>query len=141
MLTKPGSRGLLIALSFLVGALTFQLGTWATKVRPYWDVRLISADILDSGDIHIAANFIKGDCTLELFAPIGVTFVGQRTNLVHSDLDGRGQADDRLAGPTTLRIVVHTEGVEYDNLEIRTRHNCSGLKIDKTFLTLHLEDL
>jgi len=141
MIKGPGYRQLFIALAFLGGVITFQLGSWATKMRPYWDVELISAEVIESGDVHIAANFVKGDCTLKLFVPVGVTFAGRRTNLIHSDLDGRGQLDDRLAGKTTLRIVVHTDGAEYDSLEIRTRHDCGGLKIDKTFMTLDLESL
>ena len=140
MITRPGYRGLFIALAFLVGALTFQLGSWATKARPYWDVDLISAEVLDSGDLHIAANFVKGDCTLVAFLPVGVGFAGA-SNLLYSDLDGRGLNEDRVAGRQTLRVAVHTDSVEYDLIELRTRHDCGGLKIDKTFITLDLESL
>jgi len=136
LLTKPGGKQLIVALAFLLGALTLQGSTWLTRARPYWDVELVSSDVLRDGDVKIVANFVKGkDCTLVEFLPVGIGFSGA-TNLTHTDLDGRGAADDRLAGTTSLRIIVHTDGVEYDSIELRTRHNCSGLKVDRIFIAV-----
>ena len=44
---------------------------------------------------------------------------------------------DRTKGDQTLRIRVKTNSVDYDKLEIRTRHNCNGKTVDKVFATIH----
>ena len=135
LLTKPGGKQLIVALAFLFGALTLQGSTWLTRARPYWGVELVSSDVLRNGDVKVVADFIKGKCTLVNFLPVGIGFTGT-SNLLYTDLDDRPLQGDRLAGSQTLRITVHTDGVRYDSIELRTRHNCSGLKVDRTFIAV-----
>ena len=58
-------------------------------------------------------------------------------------MDGRGQQHDREAGTQTLNIEIRMRGVEYDTIEIRTRHLCGvdDVIVDRVFAAIDVPSL
>jgi hypothetical protein len=124
--------------NFLIGAAVagaimapFTWGHLLWGVKPYYAVRVVQVERGPSGSVHITASFTKNEnCKLEEFAVVGHQ-LGLTRFLEWSDSDGLGRSYDRMAGEQTLRIQVDPDGV--DEIELRTRHNCDGKTIDRTF--------
>lgn len=100
--------------------------------RPYWGVKVRPLQVDDDGNVGVIADFTKGHCELVKFGVDGVNFDGAFP-LKYTDLDGRPEDDDRLAGDTTLRILILVDGGEYDYFDLKTRHVCNGRRVDKRF--------
>lgn len=104
--------------------------------RPYWGVELVEAR--QEGDwLYITVNFVKGECKRE-----DVVFLGDRLGLTDNltrgwvGLDGVEDNHDRLEGSQTLRGRLYTGPISYEAIEIRTRHDCDGKRVDKVFLRI-----
>ena len=108
--------------------------------KPYWGVTPRLIERTEDG-LNVIADFTKGECSLVRFSVAGIGFDGVKI-LDYTDLDNRqtadGQQEDRIAGDTTLRVSIPFNGVRYDVIELRTRHNCVSAdkvkKVDKIFL-------
>lgn len=46
--------------------------------------------------------------------------------------DVEEELGDRIAGYHTIRLNIFTDGVNYDRIELRTRHYCGGRTTDRT---------
>lgn len=124
---KDGMAGFLIASLFLIPIGWYE-GWFGPD--PYHSVQDIKVERSDNS-LTIVANFIKNDgCTYET-AEVFRERLGFWEQMEWEDL---GRAKDRLAGNQTVIFEVKGEFTVGDVVEIRTRHTCNGVKVDKTFL-------
>lgn len=103
---------------------------------PYKAVRVTSLDKLDNGT-RLTANFIKTDCEFRKLSVFGINLRGDGVEVPWSPVDKPTKTEDRMVGSQTLVIEITTNNL-YDDYEIRTRHNCSGVTVDKTFATISI---
>lgn len=130
---------------FFIGALlsTLLLLPWANllEARPYTKVEVVSVTVEDD-HILVIANFRKNECVfkrLEVFGEdLGQTYRLQWSNAGVAIEEDLGPNYDRLAGDQTLRLRVQTDGQPYDRIEIRTRHECDGVIVDKVFKVIEV---
>jgi len=105
---------------------------------PYRNVEVKSITQADSR-ISLVANFEKTACTFErLNAIAGVA--GETQFLYWENIDAT-DTGDRSVGTQTLRIAISVLGIDYDWIEIRTRHDCDGIKADKVFYRILPDDV
>ena len=125
--------GLLLGLFF---TLATQSAFWALSAPvPYKDVVVTEVERTDLGYV-VHANFIKTECTFKRLEVFGSN-TGVPVYLRWSSLDGSPTTVyDRSIGKQHMIILVITAGVDYDTLEIRTRHDCNGQLVDKVFATI-----
>lgn len=129
---KDGMAGFLIA-SLLLIPIGWYEGWFGPE--PYHGVQDISIVTTDTG-LLITANFIKrDDCTYET-AEVFRQRLGFWEHMEWKDLE---RAKDRLAGNQTVIFEVLGEFLSGDTVEIRTRHVCNGVKVDKIFLSERIE--
>jgi hypothetical protein len=100
---------------------------------PYGHVEI--REVRETGkNVLFVANFIKVKCTFDRLQVQGETLgVWQVIPWVSDD---RG---DRLAGKETLSISFKASPSEFDRIQIKTRHDCNGRKVDKIFAEGGLE--
>jgi len=129
----------LVAGLTLGGLLFFPWGA-LLEVDPYSDVDIVSVSLEEDG-VVITANFRKNECAFKRLEVFGYVFgelqIITWENVAVGAEEDYGPNYDRTKGDQTLRIRVKTNGVDYDKLEIRTRHNCNGKNVDKVFATIH----
>ena len=116
---------------------TLILMPWSSlwKSDPYKDVMITEVERTGEGYV-VHANFIKTDCTFKRLEVFGIN-TGVPIYLKWSALDGSPSTEyDRSIGKQHLIILVITADVDYDTLEIRTRHDCDGVVVDKVFATI-----
>ncbi len=115
----------------VVGLLSVAL-FWATMDPvPYRDVEILRAEARFHR-LEVVANFEKTNCEFQRLVAVG-GLAGQTSFLRWTDMDGIEPNHDRDNGAQTLRIAIDPQGVSYDWIEIRTRHDCDGEKVDKVF--------
>ena len=103
----------------------------ATVPIPYRDVFI--TEQWRVGDwLHVTAKFIKTECTFMKLNAIGHE-LGETFPLVWNDREA--PEGDRLRGLQTLRINIE-DYLQPDTIEIRTRHDCAGVEVDRTFAWL-----
>lgn len=106
--------------------------------EPYTNVEITELERTDEGYV-VHANFIKNECTFKRLEVFGIN-TGVPVFLKWSSLDGSPSTEyDRSIGKQHLIILVITADVDYDTLEIRTRHDCDGVSVDKVFATIDVE--
>ena len=121
------------AVFFLIAGIT----AWSQLPHvPYRDVDVLASDTSD-GEMLLVATFEKTDCEFQQLVAVG-GFLGQTRFLDWRDGDGLGPDYDRENGRQTLRILVDDPG-DLDWIEIRTRHDCDGEKVDKIFARIDME--
>lgn len=100
---------------------------------PYGHVEIKEVRTIDD-DVLFVANFVKVKCKFERLQVQGETLgVWQ---VIPWASDDRG---DRLAGVETLSISFRASPTEFDRIQIKTRHDCDGVKVDKIFAEGGLE--
>lgn len=105
------------------------------KPIPYSYVT-VNEVIKNETSIEVVATFVKTDlCRFRELGAFGES-LGQWTRLTWSDPEG--ERGDRFPGYQTLHVEIHTEGIDYNQVELRTRHDCDGVRVDRIFLN---EDL
>lgn len=125
-------------ISLFAAVSAFSLAPYVLTPRPYWHVEVIEA-WRDGPWVYITVNFVKGNCIRE-----DVVFLGRRLGLTDnltrgwSALDGVEDNHDRLEGEQTLRGRLFVDSVSYERIEIRTRHDCDGRRVDKVFMGVDL---
>ena len=103
--------------------------------QPYSDVNVLAVTM--SGDnATIEATFVKNECTFVRLDVFGDA-TGIPIRLKWAGVDGTPDNYDRVAGSQYLAIEVHG-AKSFDNLEVRTRHNCDGVVVDKVFANVDL---
>lgn len=128
-----------LAGAFIAGALSIAPLISNKIDEPYYNVQVIDIHRLINGDIKFKANFIKNDaCTFADLQVYGRYFdIWERLAWE----DPQGESGDRLVGNQTLTLVIKTGTVEYDLVEIRTRHVCGGAKKrDRVFSTVEIDE-
>jgi hypothetical protein len=121
---------------FIATAALLPLWSWfyVLQYEPYTNV-VLEELIVSEESAMLIASFEKNDtCTYIDLAVFGGIFE-QWTSLPWRDLEG--PQGDRLAGGQTLRIEVEIDQ-PYHTLEIRTRHDCGGHKVDRVFISTDL---
>tara|TARA_R100001086_G_C11812735_1_gene251998 strand:- start:504 stop:905 length:402 start_codon:yes stop_codon:yes gene_type:complete len=111
---------------------------WVTLTpTPYRSVDVMRQERVGA-EIEFVANFTKTACTFKRLRVVGS--ISGQTNFIHwRDLDGLPDDDEnRGAGQHTLRIAFPAQEGLYDWIEIRTQHDCDGVKVDKVFYRLSL---
>ena len=121
---------LTLALSIVV--LAASLYIQLSDPVPYKDVELLSYEYTGE-EIRIVATFEKTDCIFNSMQVVGGAS-GQTEFLDWRDLDGMNGTEDRSEGIQTMRIAFELRRDGYDWVEVRTRHNCDGEKVDKVFI-------
>ena len=127
--------------AFAIIALAYMVTTvMQIAPTPYRDVKVIQLDRVD-GEIHLAATFVKTACDFNRLRVVG-GLLGETNFLPWRDIDGLPEDHDRSAGTQTLRIAITVAQVNYDWIEVRTRHLCGedkdgdgdpDEKVDKVF--------
>ena len=120
--------------SFLVGAIV-SVALMAVYMDifgrvPYNNVTLDRIHEYD-GNTYIAASFVKTQCKFKDLRVLAYIF-GKWKVLPWTDVDV--PLGDRIAGKHTLDI--YYPSGPYDFVEIRTRHDCDGVTVDKLFLEI-----
>jgi len=130
VISKIESRfTLFLSLLVLLGAVWLNL-----PAAPYKGVKVISIDRTPAG-IDFFATFEKTECRFKALEVVAGSF-GETSFLVWRDLDGLPPDYDRGAGAHTLRIAFDFGAIDPDWIEIRTRHDCAGKKVDKVFFRI-----
>lgn len=103
---------------------------------PYSEVELI--EISDNGGhVVMSASFLKTDnCEFRKLAVFGKA-LGHWVELPWSD--PTGEKGDRITGYQSLTLDIVTGGEFYSEIEVRTRHDCGGHKIDRVFINIDME--
>lgn len=120
--------GLVLGVFPLVG---WMLWVAASTPVPYRDVHIIE-QWRDGEWLHVTATFIKTECEFRKLVVLGHE-LGESRVLPWEDREE--PAGDRLRGLQTLRINIG-DAFDMDRVEIRTRHDCGGSAVDKTFAWL-----
>lgn len=103
---------------------------------PYTDVHVESLERTDAGYI-VDAHFLKTDCTFVRLEAFGIN-TGVPLYLDWVAEDGSPARDyDRSLGFQRLVILVKDGGKDYETIELRTRHDCDGVFVDKVFATIN----
>jgi len=125
--------GLLFGLVFTA---MLQATLWVlSEPDPYKDVVVHNVEKVDKGYI-VTASFVKTECTFKRLEVFGLN-TGIPIYLKWEALDGSPSTDyDRSVGSQYLVILAITADEEYEVLEIRTRHDCNGVAVDKVFATI-----
>jgi len=93
------------------------------EFRPYSGVAITRAGVVGS-ELFLAANFYKNsDCGVPSLVPVGFA-AGETDILPWRDLDGLPPDYDRYPGSHSLSIAIEMGGVQYDWVELRTKHPC-----------------
>jgi len=120
--------------SFLVGivtAVTVMVAYSSLFDRvPYKNVTLDGLREYD-GNTYVTASFEKTSCQFKDLRVLAYTF-GRWKPLPWTDT--QTPLGDRIAGRHTLEI--YYPSGPYDFVEIRTRHDCDGISVDKLFLEI-----
>jgi hypothetical protein len=120
--------------SFLVGiatAATVMVAYSSLFDRvPYKNVTLDGLREYD-GNTYVTASFVKTSCQFKDLRVLAYTF-GRWKPLPWTD--SHTPLGDRIAGRHTLEI--YYPSGPYDFVEIRTRHDCDGISVDKLFLEI-----
>ena len=120
--------------SFIVGVIvattvTVAYASFFDRV-PYHSVTLEHLHEFN-GNTYITTSFVKTNCQFKDLRVLAYTF-GRWKHLPWTDTQTpRG---DRFAGRHTLEI--YYPSGPYDFVEIRTRHDCDGISVDKLFLEI-----
>lgn len=88
-------------------------------------------------EVNIKAQYRKVACEIERIVVFG-TILGEVTPLDYVPYRGPNIDEDRLEGQQAMEIIVDMAGVKYDNIEVRTRHNCEGRHVDNVFLAVEV---
>jgi len=132
VISKIESRfTLFLSLVVLLGVVWVNL-----PADPYKNVRVISIDRTPAG-IEFFATFEKTECRFKALELVAGSF-GETSFLPWRDLDGLPPDYDRSAGAHTMRIAFDFGAIDPDWIEIRTRHDCAGKKVDKVFYRIEL---
>ncbi len=123
--------------SFIVGviiatAVLISYSTFFSNV-PYKNVKLIEIREYD-GNTYVTASFKKTSCVFKDLRVLAYTF-GLWKALPWTDVEA--PLGDRIAGRHTLSL--YYPSGPYDFAEIRTRHDCQGITVDKLFLEINDE--
>tara|TARA_R110000744_G_scaffold376347_1_gene490541 strand:+ start:919 stop:1365 length:447 start_codon:yes stop_codon:yes gene_type:complete len=109
---------------------------------PYSNVKVIKEEVTEDS-LTLVATFNKDACEfrrLEVIGyDLGVTYVLPWTTITEGGERQYGENYDRAVGEQTLRILVDLSDRSYDKLEIRTRHLCGDILVDKVFTTVVLK--
>lgn len=109
------------------------------ETQPYYSVTPVEIRETVDGDILVNANFIKnGACDFVKMEVIGYSLglwmrVEWDTPL--------GPIPNRLSGNQTLSVILITKDSYYQEYQIKTRHNCRGNIVDRTFLEFKSEEI
>ena len=105
---------------------------------PYSNVKVISVTEVPEVGYLIAVHFTKNECGFKRLEVFGNN-TGIRTYLKWLPKDGSpSKTYDRSKGEQHLLIEVTTVPNSYDTIEIRTRHDCNGVNVDKIFALIDL---
>ena len=120
--------------SFIVGvivsvALMLAYTSFFSRV-PYNNVTLDRIHEFN-GNTYITASFMKTSCQFKDLRVLAYIF-GRWKVLPWTDVDV--PLGDRIAGKHTLEI--YYPSGPYDFVEVRTRHDCDGVTVDKLFLEI-----
>jgi hypothetical protein len=135
-LAKPFYLGFILG-AFLLG-LPYLVVTDYFKGEPY-EVTKVTYNVnnVSGGTIELRASFIKKDCEFLKLAVFG-EYLGEWFIIPWKDIDHIGENTDRLVGGQTLRISIGPLDYTFSSIEVRTRHDCNGEKVDKVFTRLEL---
>lgn len=101
------------------------------KPEPYEDVEVVELKVHENA-VVFEANFYKNEVCIYDELGVFVKSLGTWKRIAWYDLDPPHH--DRLAGGNTLRIgFALSDFLNADRFEIRTRHFCDGVKVDKVF--------
>lgn len=97
---------------------------------PYRGVDVRKAERVGS-EVHFVANFTKTNCKFQRLRVVA-SIADETRFLAWRDLDKLPENEDRGQGRQTLRIGINALP-GFDWIEIRTRHDCDGKKVDRVF--------
>ena len=111
--------------------LLFAIDAGLFDPTPYRDVVIQTVERTPDGNVFIHATYTKTDAVCEYVRgqPFA-TFVGGREALSYEPIRSGGQTDQRFAGFQNLRWLIDLHGLEPSGLEIWTRHDCNGRRVD-----------
>jgi len=105
---------------------------------PYSNVEILSVTEAPKVGYLVEAVFTKNECTFKRLEVFGNN-TGVLTYLKWQPKDGSPSKNyDRSKGQQYLLIEVTTVPNSYDTIEIRTRHDCNGVIVDKVFAIIDL---
>lgn len=112
---------------------------WDDSV-PYQDARLISVEP-EGGNLRVVVGYTKTeqDCDFEKAVAIGIA-LGEATPLIWEPYRGPNVDAQRTPGRQRLDWTIRTQGKVYDEIEIRTRHDCEGERVDQTMITVEVPE-
>lgn len=98
---------------------------------PFSYVSTDSVEVVDN-NLEISATFLKTDqCIFDSLGVFGEK-LGQWNQLDWVDVNG--EKGDRLEGYHTLNLAIDVSNGPYTKIQVRTRHECGGVKKDSIFL-------
>jgi hypothetical protein len=131
-----GALALLAAILLGIVAWEWLQRTGAFLPVPFEDVE-VTEKSLDDGVLYVRFNYIKRACTIRKLRMVGIT-LGVVEDLEWRWEDGRELTIDMEPGAQSGAFLIETNG--NDIVEIRTRHDCDGVSVHRTFLRLELKN-
>jgi len=122
-----------VILGMLLGFVPY---LYLKEVSPYEDVKIVSVTT-NRNTARITATFTKNSCEFQKLGVFGVNLRGDGMAVSWTPLDRLTKTENRLSGSQTLIIEIDTSPI-YEKYEIRTRHNCDGAIVEKTFATVSI---
>ena len=123
----------------IIGTLLIEGYSRATAAPvPYSGVEIVSVTAVPEVGYLVEAHFTKNECTFKRLEVFGNN-TGVLTYLNWQPKDGSpSKTYDRSKGAQHMLIEVTTVPNSYDIIEIRTRHDCNGIIVDKVFAVIDL---
>lgn len=115
----------------VLGAALFVNWDYFFEKVPYTSVKLNSIERQDHW-VHLHFTFNKKDCVFKKLVVVGKGF-GVTELLRWHSLGVSKNLGDRIKGLHSWRFRVYAPKNAYDQVEIRTRHDCEGELVDKVF--------
>lgn len=123
---------MLISITAFVYTIGNNRGWW--EPIPYKNVTLVEAFREEDG-LHLIAVYDKtpAKCTLERLVVFGY-LLREVQPLDFIPVRDGNVSQQRTEGKQRMELVIDEKATQYDEIEVRTRHNCEGLIVDKSML-------
>ncbi len=125
-------RAAFACLGLSIGFALYPALQYVLQPVPYRNVEIVGKT--RAGDwLNVIATFTKTACQIERLEVVG-SAVGVPEFLIWRHLGQlTPEEHDRTVGRHAFRVAIYVDARAYDWIELRTRHDCAGERVDRVF--------